>query len=296
MGSEVHVVADGDESLLDRAQDRIAELERRWSRFLPDSEISALNRDAGRPVRVSSETRQLVAHALDAWRVTGGVYDPTVLGDLLRAGYDRSFEDIEPRERVDAFDLHTGAGDIHIEDDVVVLPVDTGFDPGGIGKGLAADFVTRELRDAGAAGVCISVGGDVRVAGTPPEGDAWTIDVHHPDFDAPIARLGVRDGGVATSTTLRRRWVVGGEPMHHLIDPQTGRPASARFELATVVSGAAWTADVLAKTLVLDRHPEPFTLLHRTAAEGLVVDRDHNVIATAGLAAFTERGVSERAS
>jgi thiamine biosynthesis lipoprotein len=290
MSADVHVVVvDGHESLLDRAQSRIDELERRWSRFLPGSEISALNRDAGRAVRVSSDTRELVEHALEAWRVTGGVYDPTVLGDLLRAGYDRSFEDMQPRERVDASDLHRGAGDIRIDGDLVQLPLDTGFDPGGIGKGLAADFVTRELLDAGATGVCVSVGGDVRVAGSPSAGDAWTIDVHHPDFEAPIARLGVRDGAVATSTTLRRRWTVGHEPMHHLIDTRTGRPANPRFELATVVSGAAWTADVLAKTLILDRHPEPFTLLHRTAAEGLVVDNDHNVIATAGLAAFTEQ-------
>ena len=290
MGTDVHVVVvGGRESLLDDGQYRIGELERRWSRFLPDSEISALNRAAGRPVSVSAETRELVKHALEAWRVTGGVYDPTVLGDLLRAGYDRSFEDIEPREGVDVSSLVSGADGIRIEGDVISLAQNTGFDPGGIGKGLAADFVVQELRDAGADGVCVNIGGDVRVAGAPPDGDAWTIDVHHPDFDAPIARLGVRDGAVATSTTLRRRWTVGGEPLHHLIDTRTGRPANPRFELATVVSGVAWTADVLAKTLVLDRHPEPFALLHHTAAEGLVVDRDHNVIATAGLAAFTEQ-------
>ena len=205
------------------------------------------------------------------------------------AGYDRSFEEIEPRASLAASGLVSGADGIRIEGDDIRLPVNTGFDPGGIGKGLAADIVTRELRDAGAVGVCLNIGGDVRVAGTPPEGDAWTIDVHHPEFDAPIARLGVRDGAVATSTTLRRQWTVAGESMHHLIDTRTGRPANARFELATVVSGVGWTADVLAKTLVLDRYAEPFALLHHTAAEGLVVDHDHNVIATAGLAAFMEQ-------
>jgi thiamine biosynthesis lipoprotein len=290
MGTDVHiVVVGGAESLLDRAQDRIGELERLWSRFLPESEISVLNRDAGRAVRVSAETRELVQRSLEAWRVTGGVYDPTVLGDLMRAGYDRSFEEIEPRERVDVSSLVSGADAIRVEGDEISLPPNTGFDPGGIGKGLAADLVAQQLREAGAAGVCMNLGGDVRVAGAAPDGDAWTVDVHHPEFDAPIARLGVRDGAVATSTTLRRRWTVAGESMHHLIDTGTGQPANPRFELATVVSGLGWTADVLAKTLILDRHPEPFALLRHTAAEGLVVDRDHNVIATAGFAAFTER-------
>ncbi len=290
MGTDVHVVLVGaDAGLLDVARERIEELERRWSRFLAGSEISVLNRNAGHPVPVSPETRELVQHALDARRVTGGVFDPTVLGALVRAGYDRPFEQIDARDGVDSCDLVTGAAGIRIDGDMVCLPRGTGFDPGGIGKGFAADLVARELLAAGARGVCINLGGDMRVAGTPPEGDAWTIDVDHPGFAAPIARLGLRDGAVATSTTLRRRWEVAGEARHHLIDTVTGRPSETCIELATVVSGLAWTADVLAKALVLDRHPEPFALLRSTAAEGLVVDREHNVIATAGLAAYTER-------
>jgi thiamine biosynthesis lipoprotein len=145
------------------------------------------------------------------------------------------------------------------------------------------------LLDAGARGVCVNIGGDVRVAGSPPEGDAWTIDVVHPDYDAPIAKLGVRDGAVATSTTLSRRWTIADEDRHHLIDTTTGRPSDTRIAFATVVSGLAWTADVLAKTVVLGREPAPFALLERTAAEGLVVDHEHNVFATAGLKAFVEQ-------
>jgi thiamine biosynthesis lipoprotein len=289
MGTEVHIVLVGaDASLLDHATDRIAELERRWSRFLSDSEINALNRNAGRPVRVSAETRLLVERSVDAWRVTGGVFDPTVLGDMLRAGYDRSFETIGERDEAPRSDLVAGADGIRITDDEVCLPEGSGFDPGGIGKGLAADLVTGEIIDAGAAGICVNIGGDVRVAGAPPEGDAWTIDVLHPDFDAPIARLGVRDGAVATSTTLSRRWTSAGEQCHHLIDTSTGRPSDTRIEFATVVSGLAWTADVLAKTVVLGRDPAPFALLERTAAQGLVVDREHNMFATAGLRPFME--------
>jgi hypothetical protein len=47
---------------------------------------------AGHPVRVSTETLTLVRLALAGARVTGGRYDPTVLGAVQRAGYDRSFE------------------------------------------------------------------------------------------------------------------------------------------------------------------------------------------------------------
>src|SRR2546428_658254 len=78
----------------------------------------------------------------------------------------------------------------------VRLPVGTGFDPGGIGKGLAADSVVDELRADGAAGVCVNIGGDVRVEGDSPSGEAWTVAVEHPDRPGAIARVGIRRGAV----------------------------------------------------------------------------------------------------
>jgi len=92
MGTWAHVViaGGGDRGqALDRARRRIDDLERRWSRFLPDSEVSRLNAGAGRPVLVSPETARLVARAVDAWRLTAGRFDPTVLPALVAAGYDR---------------------------------------------------------------------------------------------------------------------------------------------------------------------------------------------------------------
>ena len=102
MGSDAHViVVGGPRSLALEAQHRIADLERRWSRFDEQSEVSTLTRDAGLPVVVSPETVELVERAVGAWRMTGGLFDPTVLGAVIRAGYDRSFDDArrEPRRR-----------------------------------------------------------------------------------------------------------------------------------------------------------------------------------------------------
>jgi hypothetical protein len=94
MGSDDHVLVNGPACLLQVARDRVEELERRWSRFRPDSEISRLNALAGAPMAVSPDTLGLVGRALEGARVTGGRYDPTVHGDVLRAGYDRTFEEL----------------------------------------------------------------------------------------------------------------------------------------------------------------------------------------------------------
>ena len=298
MGSDAHlIVVGGPAGLLDQARHRVDELERRWSRFIETSEISRLNRMAGTFIEVSADTVTLVERATEAWRLSGGAFDPTVLGAVIHAGYDRSFDLLEtpgpavpggfpvgqPGSRPP---LGLGASDILIDGGSVRLPSGTGFDPGGIGKGLAADLVCDEMMSAGAEGACISLGGDVRVSGTGPGGQVWTVDVEHPDATHPIARLGLAGGAVATSTTLRRRWMLGGTPRHHLIDPQTGLPSETDLTHATVIAAQAWVAEVLAKAVLLAGSAHPFDIVGGTGAEALVVDRDGRVQATAGVVGF----------
>ena len=288
MGTDAEVIVVGEPALVERAVARIDELERRWSRFLPDSEVSEINRRAGERVPVSPDTVLLVRRAVEAWRLSGGSVDPTVLGDVLRAGYDRPFDQLRTPAPKPLSVLVTGVAGIEIDDDSVRLPADVGFDPGGTGKGLAADLVLTELLAAGAEGACVNLGGDLRVAGSSPEGAAWTIAVEHPHRDEPLTRLGVADGGVATSTTLKRRWATAdGDERHHLIDPATGLPSASDLVLVTVVAGSAWAAEVLAKAVLLRGSAHPFDILGGTGAEALAVTDDGRVLASDGLVAFT---------
>jgi thiamine biosynthesis lipoprotein len=174
MGSDAHViVVGGPNGLVDTAAARIEDLEAKWSRFRPSSEVCRLTAAAGAWVDVSADTTLLVRRSIDAWYLTGASFDPTVLGAMLDAGYDRTFETLRTAggEPVDVrrprFSL-VGCTDIGVEDRRVRLPADCGFDAGGIGKGLAADLVAEELMAAGAEGVLMSLGGDLRVDASPP--------------------------------------------------------------------------------------------------------------------------------
>lgn len=296
MGSDAHVVVVGGHShLADAAVRRVDDLERRWSRFLSDSEVCTINRAAGTFVEVSADTAGLVRHAIDAWHLSGGAFDPTVLGAVIRAGYDRPFDELLPDAPGARSPLGTGAGDIVVDGCAVRLPAGTGFDAGGIGKGLAADLVCAELLAAGADGACVNLGGDVRVAGAGPDGGGWTVAVEHPWCPEPIATLGVGDGAVATSTTLRRRWTAGGVPRHHLIDPRTSRPSETDVNLAAVVAAHAWVAEVLAKAVVLAGSEHPFDIVGGTGAEALAVDERGRLSSTPGLGDYLG-GASLRAA
>lgn len=277
MGGRVHIVAvDATPDALQRAQVAVDVLERRWSRFRPNSEVSRINAANGRPVTVSTPTATLLALAVRGWATTDGAFDPTVHDAVVAAGYDRSFELLAAGgDRQTATSAAApGCRGIAVDVDAgfVQLPAGVRVDPGGIGKGLAADLIATTLIADGARGALVNIGGDLRVAGAAPAG-GWRIAVELPAPTPP--ELVLRSAGVATSGTHRRRWVRDGHQAHHLIDPRTGTPAASPIVAATVIAGAAWRAEVLTKAALLaSTRTAAQHVLRAAGATGLLVDSD----------------------
>jgi len=272
MGTNVHlVVLDGDaqaHDALDQARARIEDLEQRWSRFLPDSELAQLNRVAGSglPTALSAVTFDLVLSAIEAWRETDGLFDPTILPALVAAGYDRSFDQGQGPTSQPSTTSSLTCDDIVVDHDrgAVTLPHGCTLDLGGIGKGRAADLVADELIDAGvAAGGCINLGGDLRAFGRAPEGSpAWAVGLEEPeDEDSVMLVVGLADGALATSSTTRRRWQsTDGTERHHLIDPRTHEPATSDVQSVSVIAASAMHAEVHAKASLIAGKPTDDTL------------------------------------
>jgi thiamine biosynthesis lipoprotein len=209
--------------------------------------------------------------------VTEGRFDPTLLGAVVRAGYDMSFDAL-PRERDAVTTVEhrvSGAHAVVVDAStrLVMLPAGVGFDAGGIGKGFAADIVSGEVMAAGAHGACVNIGGDVRVRGTAPNGDAWQVDVLDPN-DGAIARTAVvlADGGVVTSSRSRRTWTVDGHERHHLLDPATDAPVDNDIVCVTVVASDGWRAEALAKAAFVAGTEAGLAFVAARGAEAAVID------------------------
>jgi thiamine biosynthesis lipoprotein len=210
-----------------------------------------------------------------------------MLAALVALGYDRSFEQpptspgrpAEPGpagwpagrrsptwEQIELFPTVRG----------VVLAPGTSIEPGGIGKGLAADLVAGELLAAGATGVAVDIGGDVCVGGTNPETGEWCIDVADPRRDdGRLLTFSLPRGSVATSSPLRRRWTNGGVERHHLLDPRTRMPLQSSLLSVTVVATEGWWAEALTKAVFV----RGLALLDEglPGAHGIVVDTSGQV-------------------
>jgi thiamine biosynthesis lipoprotein len=242
MGTDVELLLDAPageraERALDRAEAELERLEQVLSRFRPDSELSRLNRD-GRSSAASPDLVRVVELALAAREATGGRFDPTVHDALVAAGYDRTFEEV-PAEAPAVSDRGVACGGVvRVDGQTIELEPGTHLDLGGIGKGYAVDRVAESLAVAGPC--LVGAGGDIAV-----RGGSWPIGV------ADGLTLELSRGGIATSGRDRRCWVRGGEELHHLIDPSTGRPAESDLVRVTVVADSAADAEVLAKAAFL---------------------------------------------
>lgn len=267
----------------DQAVSRLDQLEELWSRFLPDSDITRIIRSDGDPVLVSPETIELVQHLITAGDITRGAFDPTLVDTLCSLGYASSRS--EPgRQTVPVGPTPAGIsiGDVDIDRaaSTIRVPPGLGLDPGGLGKGLAADIVTRDVMAAGATGVMVEVGGDLRVMGRPETGDSWVIEVHDPEGREVIDVIALLDGGIATSTTRLRTWEHAGESQHHLIDPRTGRPSKTGIVGCTVVAGTAAWAEAMTKVPFSASLDETMALFEHHRLAALVIRDDGERIVT----------------
>jgi thiamine biosynthesis lipoprotein len=257
------------EADLEAAATRLRQLEARLTRFEPTSELSALNRASGEWFSASAELFEIVRLAAEARDASGGLFDPTILNALEAAGYDRSFDEIGQRElgpRSANASQRTGAR-IELDPQRRAIRLEAGarLDLGGIAKGWIVDQVIDGPL-LGYTNSLVSAGGDLRLRGGPQPGLAWSVGIRDPRADMPatagesfppVAVVLLGHGALATSGTLKRWWLVEGQPRHHLIDPRTGQPAdqaaaaSERVLSATALAPLCWQADILAKLLLL---------------------------------------------
>jgi thiamine biosynthesis lipoprotein len=267
---------------LEEVEGLFAGVEACASRFRPESELSRLNRSAGRQFAASPVLYALVEAALRGAAETEGAFDPTLLDALERAGYDRSFDQL-PDERPAPSEGDSpalpvaGAADWRMirldpEGRTITLPPGCRIDLGGIGKGWTVDEACARLRGGGFRDFALDAGGDLYAAGRQGDGEPWTVGVADPDRpEQDLAVLAVDGRAVATSTTARRRWRIEGEARHHLIDPRTRRPAASGIVSATVVAESVARAEVLAKAALILGPEEGRALLERRGVAGLLV-------------------------
>lgn len=232
----------------------VMRFEQRFSRFRQDSELTLVNRSAGRPTRVSAPFADLYQAALDYAGRTDGLYNPFILPDLQRAGYVSSWTD--PANQAPDFSagIAVVASAAHLEEGTLTLPAHSALDFGGIGKGYLARELTLQV-PPDIEGYWLSLGGDIAVRGQDIGARPFSVAIAHatdPSRIVDTLDLGASPYlAMATSGTTKRRGTHKGHAWHHLIDPRTHKPAETDVASASAVAADPVTADIAAKCFVI---------------------------------------------
>jgi FAD:protein FMN transferase len=236
----------------------VAAMDLAASRFRDDSELSRLNASPERDVTVSPLLAQAIAAALRGAELSGGAVDPTVGSAVRLAGYDTDFAQVPvDGDRIRLYaERVPGWRAVRLDRIARTIRVPRGveIDLGATAKALTSDLAAAAASKAiGGAGVLVSLGGDIAVAGEAPA-EGWSIQTSD-DSAAPIddtqEAISITSGGIATSSITVRRWTRGGVVLHHIIDPATGLPADTCWRTVSVVAASCVDANIASTAAIV---------------------------------------------
>jgi thiamine biosynthesis lipoprotein len=259
----VFVIGDGNAgsaaAAVEWARAQLLEWHDMFTRFDPLSELSLLNADRRHAVPVSATMARFALLAVDAARITAGLVDATLLGEIEIAGYT---DDLGA-----PIDLADALGDaperrparahplsrwkllrVDSVENIIFRPPGVMLDSGGLAKGLFCDLLAEVLESH--QSYAVDCAGDVRIGGR--EHIPRVLQVGSPFDETVLHRLETDAIAAATSGIGRRSWIdESGRPAHHLLDPSTGRPAYTGIVQATAFASSAGFAEVCAKAALL---------------------------------------------
>jgi FAD:protein FMN transferase len=242
------------------------------SRFREDSELSMLNQQVGKEVSISRNLYLILKDADRFYKDTEGIFNPGILSAIENSGYTQSIEYIRG-QKVEVYPSSISStvkdAPFYLNEDRQSVALSYRIDLGGIAKGWVIDRAAEVLEQLGYG--FINVGGDIRIFGELPR--PLNIGIESPfDPSSMISSIQVWSGALATSTSMKRRWLVNNKWNHHLIDPRTGKPSKSTIVSATVTSPTAVEADVRAKTILLTGEEKALDIIEKMKSKVVLVN------------------------
>ena len=262
---------------------------------LSGTEVYHINENAGNEegVTVSEEFQGILEACIDVSEASGGAFDITI-GDVIQlwnidswaAVEDMSGFHIPTESEIQAALQDTGYEKISVEDGKVVLPEKFRLDMGAVGKGIALDEIRKLLeRKENVKGAVISVGGSILTYGSKPDGSAWNVGVVNPLI--PSENIGVLkltgQWCVSTSGDYERYVEVEGERYHHILNPDTGKPADSGVSGITILTKDGLYSDALSTACFVLGVQGGMELAEQFQAEALFVLENGEIVMSDGM-------------
>ena len=265
----------------------IHRLEELLSTWIPTSELSHLNVEAGRrPVRVNPETLMLLRQSLEIAELTGGGFN-IAIGPAAQAWNVTEEARIPDQTELDKLRPLIGLAHLQIDEQTSTAFLAVSgmrVDVGGIGKGFAADKAAAVMRAAGATGGVVALSGDIKTFGRMPDAEPFTVGIQHPRKEGVLlGSLQLDNEAISTAGDYERYFMRDGIRYHHILDPRTLQPARG-CQSVTVIAREGVMADGLDTGIFVMGPDRGMELIERLPdVEGVIVDSEGRVRVSSGL-------------
>lgn len=230
----------------------IQRLEARYSRYRDDSLLSEINRVAARggSIRVDEETAGLLNYAETCYQLSDGLFD--ISAGILRQAWRFEQGCLPDQQQIKHLLDKVGWQKLRWQAPLLSFPLaGMELDFGGIVKEYAADRAATLCKQAKARYGVVNLGGDVKLIGSRPAGEAWRIGISHPRQAAAVSTtINLHKGAVASSGDYERCIIVDGVRYGHILNPITGWPVKHLAAVSViadfcVIAGSASTIAML---------------------------------------------------
>lgn len=280
----LRLYAGGDEALLERAEERVRELEGLWSVTDEASEVWALNR-TGAAAGLAPETADLLDTALGLCARTGGALDISTYPILRAWGFTTGEYRIPTEEELAALLPLADYTRVRLDGRRASLAEGMEIDLGSVAKGYTGDALSALLREHGVESALLDLGGNIQAVGAKPDGSPWRVAIRDPEGTGSLGVVEVVDQAVVTSGGYERYFEEEGVRYWHILDPAAGTPARSGLVSVTVVGDSGAVCDGLSTALFVmgrDRALEHWR--EYRDFEAVLVAQDGVVTVTGGLA------------
>jgi thiamine biosynthesis lipoprotein len=297
MGTEVTITVvarsyEEGETSIEAGMAELRRLDAMMSLYKDDSEITKVNLAAGKnPVKVSPEMIEVVEHAAEISKLSGGAFDVTI-GPLVVLWQMRLKEGKVPTDE----EIARVRSLVNYQNIVIDKKASTIFlkkpgmimDFGGM-KGYTADRVAYLFKKRGINNAIIAVAGDIWILGHREDGKPWRIGVQHPrEHDKTLTVLDLSDQYVSTSGDYERFVIKENKRYHHIIDPRTGKPSKGTIS-ATLIGDKGAIIDPLTKVPFILGPDDGMKIVKKLGAEAIIVDDQGKVFVTDGIKNLLEQ-------
>ena len=263
-----------------RALDCISALEQVLSVYIPDSELSRINRQAiSAPFPVSKPVGELIEMGLRFHKISQGAFDLTAASLSQAWGFSRRQGRMPTMAEIEQALDRCGSQKIqfHSESQSIQLRSGVQLNPGGIGKGYALDQAAQILTNAELPDFLIHGGLSSALGKGNQHGSefpGWRIAVRHPyRTDTILGEIRLQDQAIGTSGAANQFFYFQGKRYGHIIDPRTGWPAQHWLSV-TVVAPTAAEADAIATSAFVMSQSELDHFAAREKNYGIVAIRE----------------------